>query len=105
LLVPNVTFVGGHIGDPSDQNVPDQAAISQFLTGPAVNASAGVGPVGGGITVSPGTVSYVPELYGFNSNNPTVAPYSVEWGMYTPQASVSVTWGFQLPPCTFCNTH
>jgi RHS repeat-associated protein len=101
------SLTGGFIHSPFDTginngvDIPSQGNISSFLSGLTINASYGwVG--GGGATISPSVVEYVPELYGFNDKYYDVRPYAIEVGAFLPPAkgvsavySVNVTdlWG------------
>ncbi len=98
ILLPTFSLTGGWIGSLLDSDMPSQGNIETFLSGLTINA--GGGYVGGGsVTVSPSTVDYVPELYGFERKLPDVAPVAMEGGAYIPPgAGVAVTWGFPLSP-------
>ncbi len=83
LTVVNGSFVTGWIGSSVDQSYPSETDTRSFLSGSALNLSAGV--LGGtGVMLSP------------NSNTPHVA--GVEGGMYSPQIGGSYTRSYELLP-------
>ena len=84
ITIPNGSLTAGSIGSGSDNYIPDQGNISDFLTGLTVNASGGA-LGGGGVTWSPFAGKYVKHTAG-------------EWGAFYPESvGISVTYLFKIP--------
>ncbi len=80
-------FVAGWVDDPFDNTAPTEQQMEEFLQGPAVTVSGGIGG-GGGVTWSPWAMS---SGDAFASDH-----FSYEGGIYTPQIGVTGTWRFLL---------
>lgn len=83
----SLALVVGWIEDPLDSNYPSELISEDYFQGPSVMGSGGV-LGGGGASWSPWSKSSGDAFSGEH--------FSYEMGAYTPQASVSVTWGFIL---------